>query len=63
MAQLTPPTKMMFNISVILGVIAILLYFLGVFGIMGGGGTLFFAFWGAVIAWALLVASVSMKGI
>ena len=60
--RLNAPTKMVFNISVILGVIAILLYLLGVFGIVGGG-TIFWGFWAAVLAWGVMLAGVCMKGV
>ena len=48
MAKLTPPTKMVFNISVALGVIALILYFVNVFGIAAISMNL--AFWIAAAA-------------
>lgn len=59
--RLTPPTKMVFNISVILGVIAVLLYLLNVFSILAT--PMHLAFWIAVAAWGLLTAGVAMKGV
>jgi hypothetical protein len=35
--QFTPPTKNVFYISIILGVLSIVLYLLGVSGAIGGG--------------------------
>ena len=61
MARLTPPTRMNFNISVILGVIALILYFVNVFGVAEISMNL--AFWIAAAAWAVLTAGVCMKGI
>lgn len=61
MAQLTPPTKMIFNISVILGVIALILYFVNVFGVASISMNL--AFWIATAAWAVMTAGVCMKGV
>jgi hypothetical protein len=59
--QLTPPTKMVFNISVILGVVALLLYCLNVFALFVT--PMHLAFWVGIAAWALLTAGVAMKGV
>lgn len=61
MAQLTPPTKMIFNISVLLGVIALIMYFVNVFAVASISMTI--AFWVAVAAWGVLTAGVCMKGV
>lgn len=61
MANLTPPTKMIFNISVVLGVIALILYFINVFGMASISMNL--AFWIATAAWGVLMAGVCMKGV
>jgi hypothetical protein len=61
MANLTPPTKMIFNISVILGVIALILYFVNVFGVAAISMNI--AFWVAAAAWAVMTAGVCMKGV
>jgi len=61
MANLTPPTRMNFNISVILGVIALVLYFINVFGVATISMNV--GFWVAVAAWAVLMVGVCMKGI
>jgi len=61
MARLTPPTKMVFNISVILGIIALLLYLANVFGIFAT--PMHIAFWVAIGAWGLMTAGVAMKGV
>jgi len=61
MAQLTPPTKMVFNISVALGVIALILYFVNVFGIAAISMNL--AFWIAAAAWGVMTAGVYLKGV
>lgn len=59
--NLTPPTKMMFNTSIVLGVIALLLYFLNVFAILAT--PIHLGFWVAIAAWAVLTASVATKGV
>lgn len=61
MANLTPPTKMIFNISVILGIIALILYFVIVFDVAAVSMNL--AFWIATAAWGVLMAGVCMKGV
>jgi len=61
MARLTPPTKMVFNISIALGVIALILYFVNVFGIAAISMNL--AFWIAAAAWGVMTAGVCLKGV
>ena len=61
MARLTPPTKVVFNISIVLGVIALILYFVNVFGIAAISMNL--AFWIAAAAWGVMTAGVCMKGV
>lgn len=61
MARLSSPTKMVFNISVVLGVIALLLYFVTVFAI--ANVSMIITFWVALAAWAVLMAGVCMKGV
>ena len=61
MAKLSSPTKMVFNISVILGVIALLLYFVNVYG--AADIPMHLAFWVAAGAWGVLMAGVCMKGV
>lgn len=59
--RLTPPSKMVFNISVVLGVLALILYFINVFAI--AAVPMHLAFWVAAAAWALMLAGVAMKGV
>jgi hypothetical protein len=61
MAKLTPPTKNVFNLSILLGIVAIVMYLANVFGIFAVPMAL--AFWVAVAAWGLLTAGVAMKGV
>lgn len=61
MARLTSPTKIVFNISIVLGVIALILYFVNVFGIAAISMNL--AFWIAAAAWGVMTAGVCMKGV
>jgi len=63
--RLTPPTKNIFYLSVICAVVAVALYLLGVLGLIGGGfaAVANFAFWIAILGWALLMAGVAMKGV
>ena len=59
--RLTPPTQNVFYASVVLGVAAIVLYGLGVLGLMDGA--LHFAFWAAIVAWLGLTVGVATKGV
>ena len=63
--QFTPPTKNVFYISIILGVLSIVLYLLGVSGAFGGvfQAVSYYAFWLAVLAWLVMTAGVAFKGI
>ncbi len=63
--QLTPPTKNVFYLSTLLAIVAIVLYLLGVFGVIGGGfeSIAHITFWVAIVAWALMTAGVAMKGV
>lgn len=63
--QLTPPTKNVFYLSTVLAIIALVLYFLGVFGLIGGGFAVVgqYAFWVAILAWVAMTAGVAMKGV
>ena len=62
---LTPPTKNVFYLSVLLIVIAIVLYLCGVGGLISGGfaAVAHIAFWIAIIGWGLLAVGVAMKGV
>lgn len=59
--NLTPPTKVVFNISVLLGVIALLLYLLNVFALFAT--PMHLGFWVGIAAWGVLMAGVCMKGV
>jgi hypothetical protein len=63
--RLTPPTKNVFYLSVLCAVVAIVLYLLGVAGVIGGGfaAVAHIVFWIGMLAWALLLAGVTMKGV
>ena len=56
--RLTPPTKYVFYSSVVFGVSALVLYFVGVIEY-----TLHFAFWIAIVAWLSMTAGVAAKGV
>ena len=59
--RLTPPTRYTFFSSAVLGLAALTIYFLDVFGIVA---QLFhFAFWVAIAAWVAVMAGVAAKGI
>ncbi len=62
---LTPPTKMVFRLSMAIWLFALLLYILGVFNAFGGGfaGVAIFCYWLAMISWAVLAAGVALKGV
>ncbi|HUU24710.1 MAG TPA: hypothetical protein VMW68_04000 [Methyloceanibacter sp.] len=62
--RLTPPTKNIFYLSTLCAIVAILLYLLGVFGVIGAEiPVLAMAFWIAILGWALMTAGVAMKGV
>lgn len=59
--RLTPPTQYVFYASVVLGVAALVLYGLGVLGLMDAAHH--FAFWTAMVAWLGLVVGVAARGV
>ena len=63
--QLTPPTKNVFYISVVLAVVSFVLYLLGVLGVIGGGfqGVSHYAYWLALLGWLAMTVGVAFKGI
>ncbi len=61
--RLTPPTKNIFYLSTLCAIVAIVLYLLGVFGVIAGAPVLAMAFWIAILGWALMTAGVAMKGV
>ena len=63
--KLNAPTRWVFYASVLFGGLAVLIYFLGVLGLIGGGflPLSYHAFWLAVVAWLMLVAGVTLKGL
>lgn len=63
--RLTPPTKNVFYLSIVCVVVALVLYLLGVLGVIDGGfaSISHFAFWAAMLGWAMLTAGVAMKGV
>ena len=63
--QLTPPTKNMFYVSVFLGLVGLILYVLGMFGVIEGGFQAIaqYAFWAAFLGWLAMTIGVAAKGI
>lgn len=63
--RLTTPTKNVFYLSILIVVIAVVLYLFGVAGFIGGGfaAVAHIAFWIAIIGWGLLAIGVAMKGV
>ena len=63
--RLTPPTKNVFYLSVLIAVVAIVLYLFGVCGFIAGGfaAVAHIAFWIAIVAWGLMTIGVAMKGV
>jgi hypothetical protein len=59
--RLTPPTSYIFYSSLVLGLVALAIYFLDVFGI--SEGMFHFAFWVAIAAWVAVMAGVAAKGV
>ena len=59
--RLTPPTRYVFYSSLVLAAAAVVLYVLGVLGLLGGASH--FAFWVAMVAWLALTVGVAAKGV
>jgi hypothetical protein len=59
--RLTPPTQTIFYLSVFLALVALVFYFLGVFGVLVG--TLTYAFWLAIAGWLAMTVGVTWKGV
>jgi len=59
--RLTPPTRYVFYSSLVLAVAALVLYVLGVLGVVDGASH--FAFWVAMVAWLALTVGVAAKGV
>ena len=59
--RLTPPTKYTFFSSAVLGLAALVIYCLDLFGIVAG--MFHFAFWVAIAAWVAVMAGVAAKGV
>ena len=59
--RLTPPTKNVFYFSVLLALLALLFYFLDMFGVIDD--TLHYVFWLAIVAWAAMTVGVAAKGV
>lgn len=63
--QVTPPTKNMLYFAIALGIIAVLLYIIGVLGVIDGGFAFVghFAFWVSIVALVALIVAVTTKGV
>jgi hypothetical protein len=63
--QLTPPTKNMFYVSVCLGLVGLILYLFGVFGVIEGGfqAIAHYACWAALLGLLAMTIGVAAKGI
>ena len=62
--RLTPPTKNVFYLSTLCAIVAVVLYLLGVLGVIEPGfPAVVVAFWIAMLAWALMTAGVALKGV
>jgi hypothetical protein len=59
--RLTPPTKYVFRSSIVLGLVALAIYFLEVLGVVDG--MFHFAFWVAIAAWLAMTAGVVARGV
>ena len=59
--RLTPPTQYVFYSSFVLAGAALVLYVLGVLGVVDGA--FHFAFWAAIVAWLALTVGVAAKGV
>jgi hypothetical protein len=55
----------MFYMSVFLGLVGLILYLLGVFGVIEGGFQTIahYAFWAAILGWLAMMIGVAAKGI
>jgi len=63
-AAYTPDEERVLCVS-LLALVALILYFLGTFGIIGGGfqAVARYAFWAAVLGWLAMTVGVAAKGI
>ncbi len=63
--RLTPPKKHIFYLSVLLGALAIVLYFIAVFGVIAGGFAAIdhYVFWLIAVGWLVLLAGVAWEGV
>jgi hypothetical protein len=63
--QLTPPTKNIFYLSNLCALVAFVLYLIGVLDVLDGGfaAIAHFTFWIAMLAWGLMTAGVTAKGV
>jgi ABC-type transport system involved in cytochrome c biogenesis permease subunit len=59
--RLTSPTKPIFYLSVVLGVWALVIYFVSMIGVIEG--SFHAAFWIAIAAWLAMTVGVVFKGI
>ncbi len=59
--RLTSPTKSIFYMSVVLGVWALVIYFVSMIGVIDG--SFHAAFWIAIAAWLAMTVGVVFKGI
>ncbi len=59
--RLTSPTKSIFYMSVVLGVWALVIYFVGMIGVVVD--PFHAAFWIAIVAWLAMTVGVAFKGI
>ena len=59
--RLTPPTKSIFYVSVVFGVWALVLYFVGMIGVVED--PFHAACWIAIVAWLAMTVGVAFKGI
>ncbi len=60
--KLTPPTNMVFRISMAIWILALLLYTVSVFTI-GFAPVAIFGYWLAMISWGVLAAGIALKGV
>ncbi len=64
--QLTPPKKTIFQLSLFLGLLGLVVYGLAAFGLVDADyypAIYHYAFWAALFGWLVMTAGVAIKGV
>ena len=61
--RLTPPTQNIFYLSIVLAIVALIVYVLGLATVLPLPLSFHLAFWLVAVAWAAITAGVAFKGV